>query len=202
MNSPLNSETLNDDQSTDIAIGSALRDLRHAQELTARRLAEISDVSAAMISRIENGQTSASISTLSALARALDVPLVSLFRDTTLNHADFTHVKAGEGLVSTRLVDGHNHDFINLSFHSRRGLQFEARKVTLVRQKAKPPSYVGHGVVFVHALAGEALYGYGQREFLLKVGDSLSLDAELNHGFRKVITPEFTFLTVQAERKR
>ena len=33
-------------------------------------------------------------------------------------------------------------------------------------------------------------------------GDSLSLDAELSHGFKTVSTPTFTFLTVQAERRR
>ena len=186
----------------DLAIGVALRDMRRHQGLTARKLTIISGISAAMISRIENGLASPSMATLSALARALDVPLVSLFRETTVDRADFTHVKAGEGLKSTRLVEGHSHEFVNLAFHHRQGLQFEARKVTLVRQEARPPVYVGHGVVFVHALEGEAVYGYGQREITLKAGDSLSLDAELNHGFKKVITPEFTFLTVQAERRQ
>ena len=185
----------------DLAIGSALRDLRQARDLTARQLAAESAVSAAMISRIENGQVSPSISTLNALSKALDVPLVSLFRETSSHHSDFTHVKQGEGLASTRIIDDHTHDFINLAFHTRRDLQFEARMVTLVRQDARPPVYVGHGVVFVYAVEGEAIYDYGQREITLKAGDSLSLDAELRHGFKRVITDEFKFLTVQAERR-
>ena len=186
----------------DLAIGSALRELREDRELTARQLAAEADVSAAMISRIENGQVSPSISTLSALSAALDVPLVSLFRDTASNSADFTHVKAGKGLRSTRIVEDHSHEFTNLAFHTRRDLQFEARIVRLERQEAKPPVYVGHGVIFLYAIEGEALYGYGQREILLKTGDSLSLDAELRHGFKAVKTPSFTFLSVQAERRR
>ncbi|MEX0343700.1 MAG: helix-turn-helix domain-containing protein [Rhizobiaceae bacterium] len=189
-------------EDVDTAIGSALRDLRESHSLTARQLAAQSGVSAAMISRIENGQASPSISSLSALARALDVPLVSLFRETASDHADFTHVVANEGLRSTRIVGGHSHEFVNLAFHTRRDLQFEARMVTLVRQSASPPTYIGHGVVFIYAVKGEAVYGYGQREIVLKAGDSLSIDAELNHGFQKVISPEFTFLTVQAERRR
>jgi len=186
----------------DRAIGVAVRDLREERGLSARQLAESAGVSAAMISRVENGQVSPSIATLNALGRALDVPLVSFFKGTASDYVDFTHVKKGEGLKSTRLVGNHSHDFINLAFHTRRDLQFEARLVTLVQQEARPPIYVGHGVVFVHALSGEAIYVYGQREFHLKAGDSLSIDAELNHGFRKVVTPEFTFLTVQAERNR
>ena len=191
----------NEIASIDLAIGLAVRDLRENRGLTARQLAAESGISAAMISRIENGQASPSISTLNALSRTLDVPLVSFFRETSSNHVDFTHVKDGEGLYSTRMVDNHSHEFINLAFHTRRDLQFEARRVTLVRQTARPPTYVGHGVVFVYALSGEAVYSYGQREFSLKAGDSLSLDAELRHGFKRVITEEFSFLTVQAERR-
>lgn len=186
----------------DLAIGSALRTLRESLGLTARQLAASAGVSAAMISRIENGLVSPSISTLNALSGALDVPLVSLFRETASKQADFTHVKKGEGLKSTRIVDNHSHEFVNLAFHIRRDLQFEARLVTLVRQNARPPVYIGHGVVFVHVLEGEAVYEYGQRGFTLKPGDSLSLDAELSHGFKKVLTPLFTFLTVQAERRQ
>ncbi len=185
----------------DLAIGSTVRELRENRGLTARQLAGDAGISAAMISRIENGQVSPSISTLSALSRALDVPLVSFFRETSSSYVDFTHVKDGEGLRSTRLVDKHAHEFVNLAFHTRRDLQFEARRVTLVRQTARPPIYVGHGVVFVYALAGQAVYSYGDRDFTLSAGDSLSLDAELRHGFKQVITDEFTFLTVQAERR-
>ena len=190
------------DGAIDLAIGVSLRDLRERRGLTARQLAANADVSAAMISRIENGQVSPSISTLSALSRALDVPLVSLFRETAKDHTDFTHVKKGEGLKSTRIIDDHSHEYVNRAFHRRRDLQLEANMVTLVRQNARPPVYVGHGVVFIHAIEGEAVYGYGQRDITLKAGDSLSLDAELSHGFKKVVTPRFTFLSVQAEVRR
>ncbi len=187
--------------STDKAIGLALRDLRSKSELSARQLAEASGVSAAMVSRIENGQVSPSISTLSALADALKVPLVSLFRETTSDHSDYTFVKAGEGLKSTRLVNDHRHDFVNLALHPRRDLCFGARLVTLKKQDAQPPIYCGHGVVFIYAVSGKALYSYGNQEFEMEAGDSISIDAELRHGFVKVLTAEFAFLTVQAENR-
>ena len=189
-------------ESVDLAIGSALRGLRENRGLSARQLAADAGVSAAMISRIENGQVSPSISTLSALSKALDVPLVSLFRETGDAHTDFTHVKQGDGLKSTRIVDGHVHEFINLAFHTRWDLQFEACMVTLTRQSAQPPVYIGHGVIFLYAVEGEAVYRYGQGELTLKAGDSLSIDAELSHGFKAIVSPEFKFLSVQAERRQ
>ncbi len=190
------------DEETDLAIGIALRALREEQGMSARNLAQASGVSASMVSRIESGQVSPSISTLNALSRTLNVPLVSLFRETTTAHTDFTYVKSGEGLRSTRIVDEHTHEYVDLSYHIRRDLQFEARLVTLHRQEARPPIYVGHGVVFIYVLEGEAVYRYGEREMTMKAGDSLSLDSELSHGFRKVVSETFVFLTVQAERRR
>lgn len=153
-----------------------------------------------MVSRIENGLVSPSIGTLEALAETLEVPIVSLFREARTDHTDYTLVRHGEGLKSTRIAEGHSHEYINLAMHARKDLRFQARHVTLLRDGSQPPTYVGHGVVFVQALAGEAIYCYGQNRFTLRGGDSLSVDAELNHGFVEVLTPEFVFLTVQAER--
>ena len=85
----------------DRAIGASLKDLRLERGLSARGLAEQSAISAAMISRIENGLVSPSIGTLEALAEALEVPIVSLFREARTEHTDFTLVRHGEGLKST-----------------------------------------------------------------------------------------------------
>ena len=145
----------------DLAIGSTLWGLRQTQGLTARKLASTADVSSAMISRIENDQVSPLISKLSALAQVLGAPLASFFRETTDSNTYISYVKVGEELAFNWFVDGYSQEFINLAFHNRGGLQFEARKVTLIRHSAKPPVYVGHGVIFVHVLEGQAIYGFG-----------------------------------------
>jgi len=186
----------------DQAIGSALRDMRETRALSARQLAEKSGVSAAMISRIENGQVSPSISTMTSLSNALDVPLVSLFRDIAAERTDFTHVPKGGGVVSTRLMGEHEHQYINLAAHRRRDLNFEAHKVTIKPQDCEVPRYIGHGVLFIHVLDGSGVYLYGKQKLTLKEGDSLSIDAELMHGFSEILTPELTFLSVQSEARR
>ncbi|MEM7321331.1 MAG: helix-turn-helix domain-containing protein, partial [Pseudomonadota bacterium] len=184
----------------DRAIGASLKELRQQRGLSARVLAEQSGISAAMVSRIENGLVSPSIGSLAALAAALEVPIVSLFREARTDHTDYTLVRHGEGLQSTRIADGHSHEFTNLATHARKDLRFLARRVTLTRDGGRPPTYVGHGVVFVQVLDGEAVYLYGQTRLTLRPGDSICVDAELNHGFVEVLTEEFVFLSVQAER--
>ena len=191
-----------DAESNDRAIGSALRDLRETSALTARQLADESGVSAAMISRIESGQVSPSISTMTSLSGALDVPLVSLFRDVATERTDFTHVPKGSGVVSTRLMGEHEHHYINLAVHRRRDLNFEAHRVTMTQQDCEAPRYIGHGVLFIHILDGSGIYHYGKQKITLNEGDSLSVDAELLHGFTEILTPELTFLSVQSEARR
>jgi len=186
----------------DSAVGRALREFREFNKLTARDLASKSGVSAPMISRIENGQVSPSLSTLNALAGALQVPLVSLLRETATATADLTHVVDGNGLKSVRLAGAHSHEFTALGFHHRLGLRFEALLVRLERQDgARPPVYNGHGCLFIYILEGEATYQYGDRCIHMRAGDSLSFDAEVGHGFREVITPELKFLSIQAENQ-
>ena len=188
-----------ENRDVDTAIGATLRSLRESQALNARQLAEISGISAAMISRIENAQVSPSIATMTALTRALNVPLVTLFRNTSVELADYTLTRQGEGVVSTRLHGDHIHHFINLASHRRRDLIFESHLITLKKQEAPPPHYVAHGVIFLHVLSGSAHYQYGRQQLTLNEGDSLSIDAELSHGVNELLSDEFIFLSVQAE---
>ncbi|MCA3514131.1 MAG: helix-turn-helix transcriptional regulator [Rhodobacter sp.] len=185
-----------------MAVGRTIRELRDLKRMTARDLGLRAGVSPAMISRVESGQVSPSLSVLEMLAAALEVPMVSLFRDTGSAVADFTHVKKGQGLKSTRLMGQHIHDFVMLGFHRRRDRQFESLLVTIERnENTSPPTYTGHGCVFVYVLEGEAIYRYGQQEVQLGEGDSLCLDAELRYGIQEVLSPRLRFLSVQAERR-
>jgi transcriptional regulator with XRE-family HTH domain len=184
------------------AVGRAIRDLRDQAAMTARDLASRSGVSAAMISRIENGQVSPSLATLEQLAGALQAPLVSFFRETGSAVSDFTLVKQGGGPKSRRLMGAHAHEFTVLGFHRRIDLQFESVLVTVERNEAaSPPRYTGHGCVFIYVLEGSATYRYGEETMRLDAGDSLSLDAELRYGIEEVLSPRIRFLSVQAERR-
>ena len=185
-----------------LAIGRTIREMREARKLTARDLARAAGISPAMMSRIESGQVSPSLNVLELLASVLGTPIASFFRDTSPGVADFTIVRKGEGLKSKRILGAHVHSFIALGLHRRRDLLFDAVLVTLERSDAvAPPTYTGHGCVFIYVLSGEAIYRYGKEEFHLGEGDSLCLDAELRYGVQQVLTPQLRFLSVQAERR-
>src|SRR6185503_12823134 len=63
-------------------IGSEVRRLRKALDLTVAELGAAASISAGMLSKIENGAISPSLGTLEAVARALNVPISALFAET------------------------------------------------------------------------------------------------------------------------
>ena len=82
------------------AIGAEIRRLRKRQDMTMAALAESAGLSQGMLSKIETGQTSPSLATLSALADALAVP-ISAFFGTLEQSRDVSYVPADRVSAST-----------------------------------------------------------------------------------------------------
>ena len=177
-------------------IGQALRRLRREQGLTVTELAAISDLSSGMISRIENGQVSPSLTTLDALAEGLQVPLMALFSDTGSN-SDVHYVPAGAGLASKRITPGHSHDYTLLGKHVDRNASFESVRVTMRRdQSGDLPRYQHEGYVFLYVVSGQARYVCGGEVFDMAPGVSLSFDGKLPYGFAEIISEEVVMISV------
>ncbi|WP_371169325.1 helix-turn-helix domain-containing protein [Aliiroseovarius sp. 2305UL8-7] len=182
----------------DIAVGRVLNRLRQERQLTVTALAEASGVSAAMISRIENGQVSPSLSTLNALAGAMSVPVMALLADND-HTADIHHVKAGQGLPSRRVAQNHAHEYLLLGKHSGPGGNFQAARIRIDREDAGMlPTYQHEGQVFLYVLTGGARYQCGSEQFELCAGDTLSFDAKLPHGFVGIRDDHVEFITVSS----
>ena len=78
------------------AIGTHIRDLRQRFHLSVAHLAGAASISTGMMSKIENGQISPSLSTLQALAQALNVPITNLF-SAFEEKRDCSFVQGGAG---------------------------------------------------------------------------------------------------------
>ena len=66
------------------ALGQRVRDLRSERKLTMEKLAELSGIDYRQLSYIELGQTDASLSTLFALCKGLNISLALLMDTETL----------------------------------------------------------------------------------------------------------------------
>jgi len=187
------------DRDLDAQVGRAVRNRRKQNGLTLAELSDTSGVSAAMISRIENGNSSASLASLSQIAEALSIPVISLF-EYTLASTDINFTRANQGLNTVRVTPEDTHAYRILGTHYGPAISFSASQVTLSRgENARFPTYRGEGFIFVLAQKGSARYRCGEQVFEMKAGDSLSFDARLSNGVESLVTESFTFVSVFAK---
>jgi transcriptional regulator with XRE-family HTH domain len=186
------------DQDLDSQVGRAVRSRRKQSGLTLAELSDMCGISTAMISRIENGHSSASLASLGQIAEALSVPVISLF-EYTLASTDINFVRANQGLNTVRVTPEDTHSYRILGTHHSPAISFTASQVILSRgEGSRFSTYKGEGFIFILAQKGSARYRCGDQVFEMKNGDSLSFDARLSNGIDSLLTESFTFVSVFA----
>ncbi|MEM8838305.1 MAG: XRE family transcriptional regulator [Pseudomonadota bacterium] len=167
----------------EIAIGREIRGHRNRHDITVAELARQTGISTGMLSKIENGMISPSLSTLQALANALSVPITSFFRGFE-EKREAVHVKAGEGVEVERAGTraGHQYTLLGHLGMNTTGVIVEPYLITLTEESETFPTFQHGGSEFLHMLEGELDYRHGESIFRLKPGDSLFFDADAPHG--------------------
>jgi transcriptional regulator with XRE-family HTH domain len=170
------------ENSLEAAIGRQVREYRIKLGMTVVDLARQADLSAGMLSKIENGMTSPSLATLQGLSRALNVPVTSFFRKFEESR-DATFVAAGQGLAIERRGTraGHQYQLLGHSIGNK-DIVLEPYLVTLTEKSDVFPVFQHSGQEFIYILEGEVAYRHGNRLFPMKAGDSLFFDADAPHG--------------------
>jgi transcriptional regulator with XRE-family HTH domain len=177
------------------AIGREVRNFREKLGLTIAELAKSSGISAGMLSKIENGTTSPSLSTLQSLSRALHVPVTALFRSfEETNEATF--VKAGQGLTIERRGTRAGHQYQLLGHTPHGSLVVEPYLITLTVESDVFPIFQHAGLEFLYMLEGEVAYRHGTKTYVMTPGDSLFFDAEAPHGPEELRHLPIRFLSV------
>lgn len=184
------------DRSLGEVIAARVREFRRQLGWTIEELAERSDLSKGMLSKIENAQTSPSIFTLARLSDSLSVPVTALFRGLDEEH-DVLHIKAGNGLeIPPRgAAKGRRYQLLGRmrSPHDR----FEPMLVTLTERADTFPLVQHPGTELLYMVSGRMEYAYGSSRFLLEPGDALQFVGEVAHGPTAVLDLPAQFLTVK-----
>jgi transcriptional regulator with XRE-family HTH domain len=167
-----------------LELGRRIRRIRVERRLTLQAVAGLARVSQSLISQVERGLASPSISTLRRIAGALDVPIAELFvgGDASEDESDRT----GRRLVVRR--------------HERKGLhvprskvEYElltpdlSRKIEFLWIEYEPgaithPDPMSHpGEENAVCLEGSVVVTIDRQEFVLTQGDSISFDSGRPH---------------------
>jgi transcriptional regulator with XRE-family HTH domain len=171
------------DNMLEVAIGREVRGFRTKLGLTVAEVAEAAGISVGMLSKIENGLTSPSLSTLQTLSRALGVPVTALFRRYE-ERREAVHVKAGTGMIIERRGTraGHQYQLLGHISNPSSNLVVEPYLITLNSESDVFPLFQHAGLELIYMLEGEVVYRHSDKLFPLTPGDSLFFDADAPHG--------------------
>lgn len=177
-------------------IGATVRRLRSSMGLTLGEVAKRSNVSAGMLSRLENGDVSPSLETLAALTAALGVPLGNLFGDIGKPRGGAQHVPKGQGLEVVRRGTKRGHTYHLLAADRGPRRAFEPFLVTLNDKSEVFPGFEHPGTEFIYLLEGSLTYRHGDETHLLKAGDALTFAGTVPHGPEKLLKTPIRMLSI------
>ena len=179
------------------SIGREVKSVRQRLGLTVADLSESTGISVGMLSKIENGMTSASLTTLLTLSAALGVQISSLFRQYEETRQAVL-VKDGEGLEIKRRGSraGHQYNLLGHLGGNSSGVMVEPYMITLTSESDVFPTFQHDGLEFVYVLEGEVEYRHGATSYLLCPGDSLYFHANASHGPDRLLKFPIRFLSI------
>ncbi|MEV6013096.1 XRE family transcriptional regulator [Streptomyces sp. NPDC051976] len=186
-----------DELALEETIARNVRRLRQHHGASVGEMAARIGISKAMLSKIENAQTSCSLSTLARVAAAFDVPVTSLFRGAdTERQASFVKAGSGTAIVRNGTQVGHSYELLGTLRGEHKRL--ESLLVTLTRSSEVYPLFQHAGTEFIYLLEGVMDYGHSRAVYRLHPGDSLQFDGEGAHGPVELVETPIRFLSVIA----
>jgi transcriptional regulator with XRE-family HTH domain len=183
------------------AIGAQVREYRKHAGLTVSELASVADISTGMLSKIENGQISPSLSTLQLLASALNLPLTMLLASYDRGRG-CSYVKKGEGVSIRRRGTkvGHNYHLLGQSLGG--DVAVEPYLITLNKDAEAYTDFRHAGIEFIYMLSGKVSYAHGERSYLLEPGDTMMFDSSELHGPDKLLELPAIYLSIIIYERR
>ncbi len=176
-------------------LGREVRQRRGKIGLTASGLAGAAGISPGMLSKIESGTISASLTTIQALARALNLPVAALFTASE-SRRDCSYVRRGTGVQIERrgTKAGHRYQLLG---HSLSGeVAIEPYLITLTAEAVPYTGFQHVGIEMIYMLSGRVTYRHGDKLYPLEPGDTLLSDAAALHGPEELLQLPMTYLSV------
>lgn len=181
----------------EVAIGREVRGYRKRQGITVAELSRLTDLSIGMLSKIENGNTSPSLTTLQTLANALSVPLTAFFKGYE-ERREAVHTKKGQGLEIERegTRAGHQYNLLGHIGSNSSGVIVEPYLITLNTESDTFKTFQHEGIEMIYMLEGKIGYLHGNDHYPLEPGDTLFFDADAPHGPEVLVELPARYLSV------
>ncbi len=181
----------------EVAIGRELRAFRKQQNMTVADLSKQTAISVGMLSKIENGNTSPSLTTLQTLANALSVPLTSFFRGFE-EKREAVHTPAGQGVTIDRAGTraGHQYNLLGHIGANTSGVIVEPYLIVLTSESDTFETFQHEGIETIFMLEGAVDYRHGSKIYPLRPGGTLFFEADAPHGPETLVELPARYLSI------
>jgi transcriptional regulator with XRE-family HTH domain len=177
-------------------LGSRIRLLREAMDLSLRDLAERSGVSAPMLSQVERGETSPTLQVAARIASGLELRLSQLLRLD--EDGAVSVVRAADRRQGPRAKKGHSYEILTPPLPGQRA---ELSHHTLAPGArtggpGDPPMHEPGSRETALVQSGPVTLHCDERDYELSTGDTVTFDADLNHFFQNLGTQDAVLLAI------
>lgn len=178
-------------------MGIKIKQLRLRQQRTQQQIADACGISKSLLSKIENGQTSSAIATLSKVSKELDVPLSWLLEDTPEQDIVLQKKSDRESKVGNVHM-GYSYELLaNKSKYS--GVEPTIVHVTPKNLNMREEMYTHSHDEFIYILRGSIELSYDGERFTMQQGDTAYFKGTKPHLFIPVDNEGAEVLTLFIE---
>nr|WP_281250371.1 XRE family transcriptional regulator [Virgibacillus siamensis] len=175
-------------------MGKKIKQLRLKQKKTQQQVADECDISKSLLSKIENGQTSSAIATLSKISDSLNVPLTWILDDKEDKDLVLLHKKERPSRVGDENM-GYSYELLaNRSQFT--GIEPTIVHVTPKDTNVRHAAYTHTQDEFIYILEGSIYLYYDGTKHFMEQDDSAYFRGEKPHLFVPVDNAPAKVLTV------
>ncbi|MEM8898197.1 MAG: helix-turn-helix domain-containing protein [Bacteroidota bacterium] len=173
-------------------IGKKIKEIRKNRQMSLQEVASKSNVTAGLLSKIENFRTIPSLPVLLGIAKALDVDISELVSSVMNNdEAPYILVRKGEGEVEER-EDSRGlkyQSILSYSINNLSDLNIKVNMVSLDIGADRQP-IATDALELIHVISGSVKYGLPDHEVELQQGDTLFFNGRLPHSVKNMYFKE------------
>ncbi len=161
-------------------IGKRIKEVRKKQKLNLQEVADRSNITAGLLSKIENFRTVPSLPVLLNVSRTLNVSMADLVENVVSNkETNYLLVRKADRRIEER-DDSQGLTYEGLIQQSISGIEMRTNLVTVNPNCFRSPLST-EAMELIYVIRGSVTYGFASWEVELKEGDTLFFDGRSAH---------------------
>jgi len=164
-------------------IGKKIKEERKSRNLNLQEVASRSNITAGLLSKIENFRAVPSLPVLLNISKALDVNMADLVENVVSNkEVSYLLVKKDEGNIEER-EDSEGLTYESLIHQDLSDINFRAN-IVRVRPDCYREPIATDAMELIYVISGKVTYGFDNEEVVLEEGDTFYFDGSFPHSVK------------------